>query len=180
MGTVTQKTLAINPQDIDANNFFYGEVFVETDHADEAVPCLEKELNAQPRPPDRRNWPPRRGARCSPGSRGSAEGTAPPPRLAPLLDCGHGCRRSWPSGGEVMRGPRRLPRASASFTMRRPGALPGDKKNRESRMNKKAALAAAVGAVLVAGWAAATYTTGQKLKTALLAQTETAARLTLQ
>ncbi len=39
-------------------------------------------------------------------------------------------------------------------------------------MNKKTALASAVGAVLVAGWAAATYTTGQKLKTALLAQTE--------
>jgi uncharacterized protein YdgA (DUF945 family) len=39
-------------------------------------------------------------------------------------------------------------------------------------MNKKTALAAAVGAALVAGWAAATYTTGQKLKTALLAQTE--------
>jgi UDP-N-acetylglucosamine 1-carboxyvinyltransferase len=39
-------------------------------------------------------------------------------------------------------------------------------------MNKKTVLAAAVGAVLIAGWAGATYTTGQKLKTALLAQTE--------
>ena len=39
-------------------------------------------------------------------------------------------------------------------------------------MNKKTALAAAVGAVLVAGWAGATYTTGQKLKAALMAQAE--------
>jgi uncharacterized protein YdgA (DUF945 family) len=39
-------------------------------------------------------------------------------------------------------------------------------------MNKKTVLAAAVGAVLVAGWAGATYTTGQKLKTALVAQAE--------
>ena len=39
-------------------------------------------------------------------------------------------------------------------------------------MNKKTVLAAAVGAVLVAGWAGATYTTGQKLKTALVAQAD--------
>ncbi|WP_164885175.1 YdgA family protein [Rubrivivax rivuli] len=39
-------------------------------------------------------------------------------------------------------------------------------------MNKKTVLAAALGAVVVAGWAGATYVTGQKLKTALVAQAE--------
>jgi tetratricopeptide (TPR) repeat protein len=44
-----QKALAINPQGIDAN-FFYGEFLAETDHADEAVPYLEKVLTAPGRP----------------------------------------------------------------------------------------------------------------------------------
>ena len=44
-----QKALAINPQGIDAN-YFYGEFLVETRHADEAVPYLERALQAPPRP----------------------------------------------------------------------------------------------------------------------------------
>jgi len=44
-----QKALALNPQGIDPN-FFYAEYLVETKHADEAVPYLEKALNAPPRP----------------------------------------------------------------------------------------------------------------------------------
>jgi len=44
-----QKALAINPQGIDPN-FFYAEYLVETKHADEAMPYLEKALQAPPRP----------------------------------------------------------------------------------------------------------------------------------
>ncbi|RVU43949.1 hypothetical protein EOE66_19050 [Rubrivivax rivuli] len=44
-----QKGLALSPQGIDAN-YFYGEFLVETDHADEAVPYLEKVLTAPGRP----------------------------------------------------------------------------------------------------------------------------------
>ena len=44
-----QKALAQNPRGIDPN-FFYGEYLVETKHADEAVPYLEKALQAPPRP----------------------------------------------------------------------------------------------------------------------------------
>lgn len=42
------KALAINPKGIDPN-FFYGEYLVETRHADEAVPYLERALQAPPR-----------------------------------------------------------------------------------------------------------------------------------
>jgi tetratricopeptide (TPR) repeat protein len=44
-----QQALAINPQGIDPN-FFYAEYLVETKHADEAVPYLERALQAPPRP----------------------------------------------------------------------------------------------------------------------------------
>jgi tetratricopeptide (TPR) repeat protein len=44
-----QKALSINPNGIDPN-FFYAEYLVETKKADEAVPYLEKALNAPPRP----------------------------------------------------------------------------------------------------------------------------------
>lgn len=44
-----QKALALNPHGIDPN-FFYAEYLVETKKADEAVPYLEKALNAPPRP----------------------------------------------------------------------------------------------------------------------------------
>ncbi len=44
-----QKALAINPQGIDPN-YFYGEYLVETKQADEAVPYLERALQAPPRP----------------------------------------------------------------------------------------------------------------------------------
>ncbi len=44
-----QKALALNPQGLDAN-YFYGEFLVETDHADEAVPYLERVLTAPGRP----------------------------------------------------------------------------------------------------------------------------------
>ena len=44
-----QKALALNPQGIDPN-FFYAEYLVETKKADEAVPYLEKALQAPPRP----------------------------------------------------------------------------------------------------------------------------------
>jgi tetratricopeptide (TPR) repeat protein len=44
-----QKALALNPQGIDPN-FFYAEYLVETRHADEAVPYLERALQAPPRP----------------------------------------------------------------------------------------------------------------------------------
>jgi len=47
--SLLQKALAINPQGIDAN-YFYGEFLAETDHADEAVPYLEKVLTAPGRP----------------------------------------------------------------------------------------------------------------------------------
>lgn len=42
------KALAINPKGIDPN-FFYAEYLVETKHADEAVPYLERALQAPPR-----------------------------------------------------------------------------------------------------------------------------------
>jgi tetratricopeptide (TPR) repeat protein len=44
-----QKALAINPQGIDAN-FFFAEYLVETRHADEALPYLERVLQAPARP----------------------------------------------------------------------------------------------------------------------------------
>lgn len=44
-----QKALAINPNGIDSN-FFYGEYLVETKHAQDAVPYLERALQAPPRP----------------------------------------------------------------------------------------------------------------------------------
>jgi Tfp pilus assembly protein PilF len=44
-----QKALAINPKGIDGN-YFYAEYLVETKHADEAVPYLERALQAPPRP----------------------------------------------------------------------------------------------------------------------------------
>ena len=44
-----QKALAINPRGIDPN-FFYGEYLVETHKAEDAVPYLEKALQAPPRP----------------------------------------------------------------------------------------------------------------------------------
>jgi tetratricopeptide (TPR) repeat protein len=47
--TLLQQALAINPQGIDPN-YFYGEYLVETDHADQAVPYLERALQAPPRP----------------------------------------------------------------------------------------------------------------------------------
>lgn len=43
------KALALNPNGIDPN-FFYAEYLVETKHADEAMPYLEKALQAAPRP----------------------------------------------------------------------------------------------------------------------------------
>ena len=44
-----QKALALNPQGIDPN-YFFGEYLVETRHADEAIPYLERALQAAPRP----------------------------------------------------------------------------------------------------------------------------------
>jgi tetratricopeptide (TPR) repeat protein len=44
-----QKALTLNPKGIDPN-FFYGELLVETKHADEAVTYLERALQAPPRP----------------------------------------------------------------------------------------------------------------------------------
>jgi tetratricopeptide (TPR) repeat protein len=44
-----QKALALNPSGVDPN-FFYAEYLVETKKADEAVPYLEKALQAPPRP----------------------------------------------------------------------------------------------------------------------------------
>ena len=44
-----QKALALNPKGIDPN-YFYGEFLVETKRPDEAVPYLEKALQAPPRP----------------------------------------------------------------------------------------------------------------------------------
>lgn len=44
-----QKALAISPRSIDAN-YFYGEFLVETDQAAQAVPYLEKVLQAAARP----------------------------------------------------------------------------------------------------------------------------------
>jgi tetratricopeptide (TPR) repeat protein len=44
-----QKALALNPNGIDPN-FFYAEYLVETKKTDEAVPYLEKAMNAPPRP----------------------------------------------------------------------------------------------------------------------------------
>ena len=44
-----QKALALNPKGIDPN-FFFGEYLVETRHPDEAVPYLERALQAPARP----------------------------------------------------------------------------------------------------------------------------------
>jgi tetratricopeptide (TPR) repeat protein len=44
-----QKALAINPKGIDPN-YFFAEYLVETKHADEAIPYLERALQAPPRP----------------------------------------------------------------------------------------------------------------------------------
>ncbi len=44
-----QKALSINPNGIDPN-FFYGEYLVETKHTAEALPYLERALQAPPRP----------------------------------------------------------------------------------------------------------------------------------
>jgi tetratricopeptide (TPR) repeat protein len=43
------KALTVNPKGIDAN-FFFAEYLIETRHADEAVPYLERALQAPPRP----------------------------------------------------------------------------------------------------------------------------------
>ena len=47
--TLLQQALAINPQGIDPN-YFYAEYLVETDHADQALPYLERALQAPARP----------------------------------------------------------------------------------------------------------------------------------
>jgi tetratricopeptide (TPR) repeat protein len=44
-----QKALALNPKGIDPN-FFYAEYLVETKQADQAIPYLERALQAPPRP----------------------------------------------------------------------------------------------------------------------------------
>jgi tetratricopeptide (TPR) repeat protein len=44
-----QKGLLLNPKGIDSN-FFYGELLSETGHPDEAMPYLERALQAAPRP----------------------------------------------------------------------------------------------------------------------------------
>ena len=44
-----QKALTINPKGIDPN-FFYAEYLVETKHADQAIPYLEKAMQAPARP----------------------------------------------------------------------------------------------------------------------------------
>jgi tetratricopeptide (TPR) repeat protein len=48
-GALLQQALALNPQGIDPN-YFYAEYLVETDHADEAAPYLERALQAPARP----------------------------------------------------------------------------------------------------------------------------------
>jgi len=48
-GELLQKALALNPQGIDPN-YFYAEYLIETDRADQALPYLERALNAPPRP----------------------------------------------------------------------------------------------------------------------------------
>lgn len=48
-GELLRKALAVNPKGIDPN-FFYAEYLVETKHADEAAPYLERALQAPPRP----------------------------------------------------------------------------------------------------------------------------------
>lgn len=48
-GELLRKALAVNPKGIDPN-FFYAEYLVETRHADEAAPYLERALQAPPRP----------------------------------------------------------------------------------------------------------------------------------
>jgi tetratricopeptide (TPR) repeat protein len=47
--TLLQKALALNPDGIDPN-FFYGEFLVESRHAEEAIPYLERALRAPARP----------------------------------------------------------------------------------------------------------------------------------
>lgn len=44
-----EQALALNPKGIDPN-YFYGEFLVETDHAADAIPYLERALQAPPRP----------------------------------------------------------------------------------------------------------------------------------
>ncbi|CAN5487376.1 hypothetical protein BH10PSE17_BH10PSE17_31730 [soil metagenome] len=44
-----QKALQLNPQGIDPN-FFYADYLIETQHPDDAVPYLDKALQAPPRP----------------------------------------------------------------------------------------------------------------------------------
>ncbi len=60
-----QKALAINPQGIDPN-FFYGEYLIESGKPGEAVPYLERAVNAPraSRPRRRRHGPPRGGDRA--------------------------------------------------------------------------------------------------------------------
>jgi tetratricopeptide (TPR) repeat protein len=48
-GELLRKALAVNPKGIDPN-FFYADYLVETKHADEAAPYLERALQAPPRP----------------------------------------------------------------------------------------------------------------------------------
>lgn len=48
-GELLRQALTVNPKGIDPN-FFYAEYLVETKHADEAAPYLERALQAPPRP----------------------------------------------------------------------------------------------------------------------------------
>jgi len=48
-GELLQKALALNPQGIDAN-YFFAEYLVETEHAEQALPYLERVLKAPARP----------------------------------------------------------------------------------------------------------------------------------
>ena len=48
-GELLRQALALNPQGIDAN-FFFAEYLVETDHPEQAVPYLERVLQAPARP----------------------------------------------------------------------------------------------------------------------------------
>jgi tetratricopeptide (TPR) repeat protein len=48
-GELLRQALALNPQGIDPN-FFYGEYLVETDHAEQAAPYLDRVLKAPSRP----------------------------------------------------------------------------------------------------------------------------------
>ncbi|MGE4239774.1 hypothetical protein [Ramlibacter sp.] len=48
-GELLRKALAVNPKGIDAN-YFYGEYLVETKHPEQAVPYLERAMQATDRP----------------------------------------------------------------------------------------------------------------------------------